>query len=286
MKTKSFILFLLPAFCASLAFLIIPLVSGAYYSFTDWNGQTVMEFVGLRNYVKLFNDQQFLSSIVFTGKFTIVSIVLVNIVALGLAVLVTRNNSKLNIIFRTIFFVPNLIGGIILGFIWQFIFLKGFGAIYNLTGLTFFQDWLSNEVTGFWGIVILFVWQMSGYMMVIYISFLNNVPEELLEAADIDGASPWTKFWQIKFPLIAPAFTICLFLTLSSAFKVYDQNLALTDGGPYNSTQMVAMNIYNEAFQIQNMGYAQTKAMVFLLIILVISAIQMKVTGQREIDAS
>ena len=264
--------------------LFIPLATGLFYSFTEWNGQTLKAFVGFDNYLRLFKDSGFLNSVLFTAKFTIVSVVLVNIVALSLALLVTRKNNKLNTFFRTIFFMPNLIGGIILGFIWQFIFLKAFGAIYDATGLTFFQNWLANERTGFWALVILFIWQMSGYMMTIYISFLNNIPEEMLEAADIDGASKWRKFWDIEFPMIAPGFTICLFLTLSNAFKIYDQNLALTNGGPYNSTQMTSMNIYNEAFQMQNMGYAQSKAFIFLLIIIVVSLSQVMITRKREMD--
>lgn len=284
MKNRTFAFFLLPCFIAMLVALIIPLFTGLYYSFTEWNGQTVAGFVGIKNYLKLFSDTGFINSLIFTAKFTIVSVIVVNVVGLSLALLVTKQKNKLNTFFRTIFFMPNLIGGIILGFIWQFIFLRAFGAIYDATGLTFFQNWLANEQTGFWGLVILFAWQMSGYMMTIYISFLNNIPEEMLEAADIDGASPWTKFWNIKFPMIAPGFTICMFLTLSNAFKIYDQNLALTSGGPYNSTQMTSMNIYNEAFQMQNMGYAQSKAFIFLLIIIVISMIQVSVTRRRELD--
>lgn len=284
MRNRTMSMFLLPSGIAMIFSLFIPLFTGLFYSFTEWNGQTISGFVGIENYLKLLGDQGFISSLLFTAKFTLVSVIGVNAVGLSLALLVTKQKNKLNTFFRTIFFMPNLIGGIILGFIWQFIFLKAFGAIYDATGLTFFQNWLANEKTGFWGIVILFMWQMSGYMMTIYISFLNNIPEEMLEAADIDGASQWRKFWDIKFPMIAPGFTICMFLTLSNAFKIYDQNLALTNGGPYNSTQMTAMNIYNEAFQMQNMGYAQSKAFIFLIIIVVVSLIQMVITRKREMD--
>lgn len=284
MKNRTMSMFLLPSAIAMIFSLFIPLFTGLFYSFTEWNGQTISGFVGIENYLKLLTDQGFISSLLFTAKFTLVSVIGVNVVGLGLALLVTKQKNKLNTFFRTIFFMPNLIGGIILGFIWQFIFLKAFGAIYDATGLTFFQNWLANEKTGFWAIVILFMWQMSGYMMTIYISFLNNIPEEMLEAADIDGASQWRKFLDIKFPMIAPGFTICMFLTLSNAFKIYDQNLALTNGGPYNSTQMTSMNIYNEAFQMQNMGYAQSKAFIFLIIIVVVSLLQMSITRKREMD--
>ncbi|MBF6625956.1 sugar ABC transporter permease [Aerococcaceae bacterium zg-BR9] len=262
-------------------FLLIPLMMGMYYSFTNWNG-LFNKWIGFKNYINLFYDNTFKESLLFTFKFTFVASIMVNIVAISLAILVTGKNSKMNTLFRTFFFMPNLIGGIILGFIWQFIFIRAFSAIANLTSLQMFEGWLSNASTGFWGLIILFVWQMSGYMMVIYISFLNNIPDEVIEASDIDGANGWEKFWKIKVPMIMPAFTICLFLTLSNAFKIYDQNLSLTNGGPYNSTQMVSMNIYNEAFQMRNMGYAQAKAIIFLVIIILISVIQLKITSSKE----
>lgn len=281
MKKKEYLLFLLPCGIAMSLFLLVPLAMGIYYSFTDWNG-LFNKWISFENYLNLFKDSTFKDSLLFTFKFTFVASLVVNIVAVSLALLVTRKQSKLNTLFRTFFFMPNLIGGIILGFIWQFIFIRAFSAIANMTGVQLFDGWLSNASTGFWGLIILFVWQMAGYMMVIYISFLNNIPDEIIEAADIDGANGWTKFWKIKVPMIMPAFTICLFLTLSNAFKIYDQNLALTNGGPYNSTQMVSMNIYNEAFQMRNMGYAQAKAVVFLIIIIFVSAIQLKITSSKE----
>lgn len=283
-KSKSFWLFLAPCLLAIIIILIVPLFTGGYYSLTDWNGMKVSEFIGFENYVKAFSDEKFLGSLWFTAKFTITVVVLVNIIGLGLAVLVTQKFKFLNNIFRTVFFVPNLIGGIILGFIWQFVFLKAFAAIGDATGIAFFQGWLSTTATGFWGLVILYTWQMSGYIMIIYISFLNNIPNDVLEAADIDGANGWQQFWKIKFPMIAPGFTVSLFLTLSSAFKVYDQNLALTGGGPFDSTQLVSMNIYMEAFSVKNMGYAQAKAMIFLVIVIIVSFVQIMITRRRETD--
>ncbi|MBK0347771.1 sugar ABC transporter permease [Aerococcaceae bacterium zg-ZJ1578] len=281
MKKREYFLFLLPCATAMIVFLLIPLTMGMYYSFTDWNG-LFNKWIGFKNYTNLLSDSTFKESLLFTFKFTFFASAIVNMVAISLALLVTRKKSKLNTLFRTFFFMPNLIGGIILGFIWQFIFIRAFSAIAHATGIQLFEGWLSNANTGFWGLIILFVWQMAGYMMVIYISFLNNIPDEVIEAANIDGANGWTKFWKIKVPMIMPAFTICLFLTLSNAFKIYDQNLALTNGGPYNSTQMVSMNIYNEAFQMRNMGYAQAKALVFLIIIILVSAIQLKITSSKE----
>lgn len=194
-KSKSFWLLLLPALASLAIVLFIPLLVGSYYSLTDWNGNTVGQFVGINNYVRAFKDQGFIDSLLFTAKFSIVSVVLINVIALLLATLVTQKLGKWTTFFRTIFFMPNLIGGIILGFIWQFVFNKAFESIGTLTGIEFFKGWLSTPETGFWGLVILFVWQMSGYMMLIYISFINNIPEEILEAADIDGATPIQTFF-------------------------------------------------------------------------------------------
>lgn len=284
-KSKSFWLLLAPALVALAVVLFVPLSLGFYYSLTNWNGNTVGSFVGLTNYIQAFKDNEFINSLLFTAKFSIVSVVLINVIALLLATLVNQKLGRWSTFFRTIFFMPNLIGGIILGFIWQFIFNKAFETIGTITGIEFFKGWLSTPETGFWGLVILFVWQMSGYMMLIYISFLNNIPEEILEAAEIDGATPFQTFFKIKLPMLMPAFTVTLFLTLSNAFKIYDQNLALTQGGPYNSTQMAAMNIYNEAFAMRKMGFAQSKAIIFLIIIVLISIVQISITRRKEISS-
>ncbi|WP_035053005.1 carbohydrate ABC transporter permease [Carnobacterium pleistocenium] len=275
--------FLLPCLLALFFIIFLPLVYGIYYSFTDSDGFQ-STFIGLENYTRILNDAQFLKSLSFTFRFTLVSVIGVNVIGLGFALLVTQNLGKLSTVFRTIFFMPNLIGGIILGFIWQFVFINAFEGIAELTGIEFFNGWLADATTGFWGLVILFLWQMSGYIMLIYISFLNGIPAELLESAEIDGASSLQKFWKIKFPMVAPAFTISLFLTLSNAFKVYDQNLALTAGGPFGSTEMVAMNIYNTAFVLFEQGYAQAKAIIFFVIVAIISIVQIYVTRKREVD--
>lgn len=284
-KKSSYWMFLIPCLVAITIVIIIPFIQGIYYSFTEYNGFQVAAFIGLDNYTRLISDNQFWDSMLFTAGFSIASVIGINALGLGFALLVTQKFGKLtSTLFRTIYFMPNLIGGIILGFIWQFIFLKAFESIADITGIDVLNGWLSDTNTGFWGLVILFVWQMSGYIMVIYISFLNNVPEELLEASTIDGANAWQKFWKIKFPLVAPAFTISMFLTLSNAFKVYDQNMALTAGGPFSSTEMATMNIYNTAFKIQEMGYAQAKAVIFLIIITIISVLQIYITRKREVD--
>lgn len=283
-KEKYFYLaFLLPSFLAVALVIFIPLLYGIYTSFTDSDGYT-MNFIGLENYQRLLGDDQFWSSFWFTIKFAIASVIGINVLGLSFALLVTQKMGKISNFFRTIFFMPNLIGGIILGFIWQFVFVQVFEGIAEATGIEFFSGWLSTTNSGFWGLVIVFLWQMSGYIMIIYISFLNNIPNDINEAASIDGANMWQTFWRIKLPMLAPAFTISLFLTLANAFKVYDQNLALTNGAPFGSTEMVAMNIYNTAFFQYQQGYAQAKGIVYLLLIAAISLTQVYFTRKREFD--
>lgn len=275
--------FVLPSILAVSVIILIPLILGIGTSLTDSDGYT-STFIGLQNYLSLMKDTQFLNSLWFTLRFSFVAVVLVNAIGLGLALLVTQKLGKVSTLFRTIFFMPNLIGGIILGFIWQFIFVRAFEGIATATGISFFSAWLSDSSTGFWGMIIVFLWQMSGYIMIIYISFLANIPKELIEAGFMDGASNWKAFWNIKFPMLAPAFTISLFLTLANAFKIYDVNLALTNGAPYGSTEMVAMNIYNTAFYQYQQGYAQSKAIIFLLLIAAISLTQILITRRKEVD--
>lgn len=285
-NSLSFWLFLAPSLVALFIVVGLPLCYGIYYSFTDWNGIggiASATIIGFENYIKLFKDQVFLNSLWFTTKFSIVSIIFINVIGLGLALLVTSKIKSKNVL-RTVFFMPNLIGGLILGFIWQFIFIKGFASIGEALGIESLQAWLSTPTTSFWGLVILMSWQMAGYIMVIYVAYLENVPQDMVEAAEIDGASAWQRFRHIVFPLVAPAFTVSLFLTLSNSFKLYDQNLSLTGGGPYNSTQMVAMNIYKTAFSENLMGYAQAKAVIFFIIVAAIALTQVYFNKKREVE--
>lgn len=278
-----FWLFLAPVLIALIMVVVIPLLYGVYYSFTNWDGINTPVFAGISNYIQLLGDEGFRNALWFTTKFAVVSIVLINALGLGLALLVTQKLKGSNIM-RTVFFMPNLIGGLILGFIWQFVFIQGFDAIGQAAGTEALQGWLSTTRTGFWGLVILTAWQMSGYIMIIYIAHLEGIPEDLVEAAQIDGANVFQRFRHIIFPLVAPAFTVSMFLTLSNSFKLYDQNLSLTGGAPYNSTQMVAMNIYNTAFLENKMAYAQSKALVFFIIIAVISLTQVYYNKKREVE--
>lgn len=278
-----FWLFLAPVLIALIMVVVIPLLYGVYYSFTNWDGINTPVFAGITNYIQLLGDEGFRNALWFTTKFAVVSVILINAIGLGLALLVTQKLKGSNLM-RTVFFMPNLIGGLILGFIWQFVFIQGFDAIGQAVGTQALQGWLSTTRTGFWGLVILTAWQMSGYIMIIYIAHLEGIPEDLVEAAQIDGANVFQRFRHIIFPLVAPAFTVSMFLTLSNSFKLYDQNLSLTGGAPYNSTQMVAMNIYNTAFLENKMAYAQSKALIFFIIIAVISLTQVYYNKKREVE--
>ncbi|MBM7603825.1 raffinose/stachyose/melibiose transport system permease protein [Metabacillus crassostreae] len=285
MRTKdlSYWLFLAPVLLALTLVIILPLLIGVYYSFTDWNGIKTGSFLGFENYIDAFKDEEFLNSLWFTTKFSVVSVFLTNIIGLGLALIVTTK-IKSSKFLRTVFFMPNLIGGLILGFIWQFIFIKVFSGFGDMFGIESLKGWLSTTETGFWGLVILMSWQMSGYIMIIYIAYLEGLPSELLEASEIDGAGPFQRLRYIIFPLVAPAFTVSMFLTLSNSFKLYDQNLSLTAGGPYNSTQMVAMEIFKTAFGERDMAYAQAKAVVFFIIVAVIALTQVYINKKREVE--
>jgi len=282
-KSLSYWLFLAPVLIALTLVVVLPMLLGVYYSFTSWNGIVTGAFVGLENYINVFKDERFMDALWFTVKFSVVSVIMINIIGLSLALLVT-SHVKSSKLLRTIFFMPNLIGGLILGFIWQFIFIKVFASIGEIIGMESLQGWLSTTSTGFWGLVILMSWQMAGYIMVIYIAYLEGMPKELLEASEIDGASTVQRFRFIVFPLVAPAFTVSMFLTLSNAFKLYDQNLSLTGGGPYNSTEMVAMEIFQTAFTQNVFAYAQAKAVIFFVIVALVALVQVYINKRREVE--
>ncbi|MEI6056143.1 MAG: sugar ABC transporter permease [Lentisphaerota bacterium] len=282
---KWYWLFVSPVLLAFAITVIIPLISGICYSFTEWNGRMdiIPDFSGLKNYMLAIKDPGFRNAFWFTTTYTVASIILVNAIGFSLALLVTRK-LKFSNAMRTIFFMPNLIGGLILGFIWQFIFIGVFEAIGDNYNLPFFQGWLSNESTGFWGLVIILIWQMAGYMMIIYIAALQNIPKELIEAAQIDGASAWRRTLHITIPMVMPAVTISVFLTLANSFKLFDQNLALTNGGPGNSTEMLALNIYKTAFTFSKFGEAQAKAVIFFIIVAIITLVQVFFAKRREVE--
>jgi raffinose/stachyose/melibiose transport system permease protein len=280
------LVFIGPALLVFFVIIMIPLGMSFYYSLTEWNGISAdVKWVGLENFRQvLFHDQQFRWDFFFTFRLALVQVVLTNAVGLLLALMLTQA-LKTRDVLRTIFFMPNVIGGLLLGFIWQFIFVKGFASIGELTHIGFFElPWLGDATTGFWGIIIVSVWQGAGYLMVIYIAGFANVPNDLLEAARIDGASRMQLFRKIKLPLIMPAVTVCFFLSISWAFKIFDIVLSLTKGGPYNSTESIALNIYQEAFRNNRYGLGTAKALIFFFIVALITVIQVVYTKRKEVE--
>lgn len=281
-----FWVFLAPALISFTIIVLIPTLIGFFYALTDWNGMVGSEvnFVGFQNFVDIFTrDDSFLHAFGFTALFSLCAVILINLVGFALALLVTQKFRGATLL-RGIFFMPNLIGGLLLGFTWQFIFVSIFEAIAQKTGWEVFSGWLSNATTGFIGLLILTVWQLSGYMMIVYIAQIQQIPESVKEAARIDGAGSWAMLKKIILPLMMPAFTIGLFLSISNSFKMFDQNLALTQGGPYKSTEMIALNIYNSAFGANEFGLAQAKAIIFLIVVAAIGITQLVVTKRKEVE--
>lgn len=264
--------------------LILPFGNGVLYTFTNWDGFGYDAFVGFDNYVLSFQDPTFWSTLQFTGAYVIISLIAVNVVAFGLALLVTSKLKSSNL-FRTFFFIPNLIGGVVLGVIWQFIFNSALTSMAYTFEWPFFQDsWLNETDTAFWALIIVTVWQSSGYMMIIYITGLISIEQDVLEAAKIDGASALRTMFSVKIPLMAQAFTISLFLTLRGGFMAYDVNLALTGGGPYRSTELISMHIFQDAFALGNFGTGQSKAVIMFLMVALAALVQVAVSKRMEVQ--
>ena len=272
-----FPIFVAPTFIAFLIAFLIPFIIGIYLSFCEFRTVSDAEFIGFGNYIRAFTESSdFLNALWFTIRFTIVSVIVINVLAFALALILTKNIFGTNI-YRTVFFMPNLIGGIVLGYIWQVIIN---GVLYK-----FGFSITSNAKFGFWGLVILISWQMIGYMMIIYIAGIQNVPIDILEAARVDGAGKTRILFNIIIPSVMPSITICLFLTITNCFKLFDQNLALTAGAPSKQTQMMALDIYNTFYgKIGFEGVGQAKAVVFFLIVAAISLSQLYFTGKREVE--
>ena len=270
-------IFILPTLIAFILFFVVPFIMGIALSFGQFRVITDVKWVGFENYIKAFTfDNDFLRSLGFTSLFTIVSIITVNTFAFLLALLLTKG-LKGTSFFRSVFFMPNLIGGSVLGYIWNLL-------INGVLGYLFGEDISFKAQYGFWGLVILTNWQLIGYMMVIYIAGLQNIPNDLIEAAAIDGASPMNILFKIKIPMVMPSITICSFLTLTNTFKMFDQNLALTNGAPNRETEMLALNIYNTFYGRSGwQGIGQAKAVVFFLIVAIIAFAQLKFTKSKEV---
>ena len=281
---RYFPIFVLPTFVAFCIGFIYPFLHGIYLSFCTFKTTSDAKFVGISNYIKAFADPGFLHAFWFTALFTVVSVIAINVLAFLVAYVLTSGIRGANA-FRTVFFMPNLIGGVILGYIWQLIFN---GILQNYS-----TNIKLNATFGFWGLIILLCWQQIGYMMIIYISGLNSIPDSLYEAARVDGATRGQILRRITLPMMMPSITICTFLTLTNSFKLFDQNLALTAGEPgiqsagntIYSTEMLALNIYNTFYQNANTrGVGQAKAVIFFLLVAVIALAQLYATRRKEVQ--
>jgi len=279
-------LFILPSTFVFITVVIIPFFLGIGYSFYEWDGMPLNEklSVGIDNYAKLFSDSRFLSSAGHTVFYTVLAVVLINLLGFAFAIIVT-SKLKLKNIGRTMLFMPYLIGGLILGYIWKFVFTDIFKALGEATGFTdVFFNWLLNSNFALFAIVIVSTWQLAGYIMIIYITGIQAIPEDVIEAANMDGAGFWRMLFKVKLPLLMPSITVCLFITLSNSFKIFDVNFSLTGGGPNNATEMFAMNIYNEIFSLNHYGYGQAKAMMFFVVVATVTLVQVVMTKRREVS--
>ena len=279
-------LFLLPTFAAFCIGFLYPFFKGAFLSFCKFKLTSQWTWVGFSNYIKALSDSSFLHAFWYTALFAFVSVVFINVLAFTVAYFLTKGIRGSNL-FRTVFFMPNLIGGIVLGYIWSMIF-DGFLVKYNTSVVL-------NSTFGFWGLIILICWQQVGYMMIIDIAGLQSIPEDMLEAARIDGANNWQTLWKITIPNMMSSFTICIFLTLTNGFKLFDQNLALTAGRPFlqqpdgsviKTTEMLALNIYSAFYSGggNNRGVGQAKAVVFFILVAAIGLLQLQATRKKEVQ--
>ncbi len=281
---KKFIFFAALPLSVFAVVLVYPFIQGLILTFTNFDGFETTKFVGWDNYVKSFQDPNFWATLQFTGGFVVVSLVAINVVAFGLALIVTSKLRSSNIL-RTFFFVPNLIGGVVLGVIWQFIFnsaLTSLATKFGWANLT--ESWLNETGSAFWALIIVTVWQSSGYMMIIYITGIISIEQDVLEAARIDGASALRTLVSVKIPLMAQAFTISLFLTLRGGFMAYDVNVALTGGGPFRTTELISMHIFEDAFRFGNFGTGQAKAVIMFLLVAIAALVQVSVSKRMEVQ--
>jgi raffinose/stachyose/melibiose transport system permease protein len=272
---KYFLFFVGPTLLAFLIAFVVPFIAGVLLSFSRFTTVADAQWVGFTNYIRAFSNPDFLNALRFSAVFTIVSVIIINVAAFALALLLSQGFTGTNT-FRTLIFMPNLIGGIVLGYIWQFI-INGVLSVFGVT-ITVAARY------GFWGMVILSNWQFIGYMMIIFIAGIQNISPEIMEAAKIDGASPVTVLRKITIPLVMPSITITMFMTITNSFKMFDQNLALTAGAPGKQTAMVALDIYTTFYnRVGQEGVGQAKALMFFLMVVVISLIQLSITRRREV---
>jgi len=272
---KYFLFFVGPTLLAFTLVFIVPFIMGIVLSFARFTTMADVQWVGFQNYIRAFSNADFVNALGFSTLFTVVSVLIINVAAFFLALLLTRGYRGTNA-FRTVIFMPNLIGGIVLGYIWQVI-INGFLGIFDVTIL-------NNAKYGFWGLVILSNWQFIGYMMIIFIAGIQSIPNDVLEAAKIDGAGRMTTLGKIIVPLVMPSITITLFMTITNSFKMFDQNLALTDGGPGRQTAMLSLDIFKTFYGRTGWeGVAQAKALMFFIMVVIIAMVQITITRKREV---
>lgn len=285
-QIKLFCEFVIPPMLIWALIVVVPLFYGLYLTFTDWNGlSNDFNLIGFTNYISVFTDPTFLSSLGKTFLYAFFVVILSNVLGIALALLLTTA-IKGRGLFRTCFFAANMIGGIIMGYIWNYIFSFALTKVGEVTGWGLFEtSWLTAPTTALVALIIVTVWQMSGYLMVIYIAGITNISGDILEAAKIDGANAWQLFGRIKLPMIASSITICTFMAISKAFMSFDVNLALTAGGPYKTTELLAFKIYQTAFSNFEYGKGQAEAVVLFIIVAIISLIQVRVSKSKEVDA-
>lgn len=283
---KTFLIFCGPTTFVFITVIVVPFLFGIYLTFTSWDGiSKTYSAAGLENYQMVFTDKEFWKSLLLTVRYVFYTVLLTNVIAFVLAYVLTSGIRGQNVL-RAGFFAPNLVGGVILGLIWNFIFSNIFTFIGKEYGIDFLKaSWLGNPNTAFWALVLVTVWQYSGYMMVIYIAGFMNLPKDVLEAASIDGVSGLKRFTRIILPLMVPSFIICIFLTLQRSFMVYDVNLSLTKGGPFKSTQLISMHVYEKAFLAQEYGIGQAEAFFLFLLITVITVTQIYFGKKMEVEA-
>ncbi len=280
------VVFTIPAILMVIITIYIPFLMSGYYSLTRWNGiSKTPEFIGLENFKTLFgNSSEFIQSLIFTGKYTVLFMIFSNALALAIAVALTQKIKAANLM-RGMFFIPYIMSMTIVGFIWKFIFSQGFEALYQMTSLEFLNwSWLGDGKLAFYSVVFVGVWQSLGFYIVLYIAGLQAVPLDVLEAATVDGAGGWTRFFKVVLPLLGPSVTTCVFMSLTNAVKVFDIILALTKGGPGGSTYSATLDIYREAFQNNNYGLGSAKALVFFVLVLVITQIVLRIMSSREVE--
>lgn len=275
-----------PASTLFLIFVLLPFLMSVVLSFTSWNGQTAPRWTGLENYRLIFSGTDaFGENLWFTTKYALAYVLIVNLLGLGLAILLTNKHVRLCNTARTMVILPYMVSGLVLGFIWQFVFNKVLPAWGMTTGDSFLRtSWLSTPKMAFWALVVVSVWQMAGYIMFIYMASLMNIPTELIESAELDGANSVQVFRKVKLPLIMPAITIGLFYAANTAFKVFDVNFSLTNGGPANSTVSVAMDIYYEAFARANQGLGCAKSTIFFIVVAILTLAQLRFTRSKEVQ--